>query len=415
VTAARIFLVAAIFAFALDLVGFFGPEWGEDVAQHWVAARIVADGGDPYAPGALRRRGEVEGLIAPGQPSHHFLEQHHYPPFAAVLTFPLAHLSFPAARWAWLLASLACALAALPLLARVSGLQAGEPRTVLAGLFLLYLPLRGALGLGQPDVFIFLMLVLGLELDRTDRPWLAGGPLAAAALLKLLPFAWILGFAARARWRVVASTLAWAAGLSVLSLAVLPARIYRSFLASQLGFAEASTGWQRYEPTNLSLSAWIFKGLAFVASSHDLEAVAGLLARVLAVVLLVAVCAHLARIRAVTGRDPGAAGMGLVVTAIALVSPLTWQHHLVVLILPLAIALRERLEEAGSRRIFTGFLVPYALVGLLDPRLSAWREVTAGWSKGARDVAWSVLPLAATTGIVWTGVLAWRSARAPRD
>ena len=158
----------------------------------------------------------------------------------------------------------------------------------------------------------------------------------------------------------------------------------------------------------------MFKALAFASSSHDLEVIGGLLARGLAVVLLVAVCLYLARIRTITGRDPGAAGMGLVVATIALVSPLTWQHHLVVLMLPLAIALRAWLEDPDGRRLMTGFLLPYMLVGLIDPRLSAWREVTAGWAKGARDIAWSVLPLAATAGIAWTAILAWKSVREPR-
>jgi len=402
-SAARTLLVAAVFAFALDVVTFVGPEWGEDVAQHWVAARLAADGGDPYAEGALRHRGEEEGLIAPGQPSHHFLEQHHYPPFAVALATPLARVGFLGARLTWLAASVVCALASLPLLARVSGVPPGEARVVLAGLFLLFMPLRGALGLGQPDVFLLLLLLLGLDLDRTNRPGLAGLPLAAAALLKLLPFAWLLYFAARARWRVVASMLAWAAGLSALSLLVVPARLYRSFVVSQLAFAEASTGWQRYEPTNLSLTAWIFKAFAFATSSHDLEPAAGWLARIAAAALLAVVAVVIARARR------GVAGMGLLVAAIALVSPLTWQHHLVVLILPLAIALRERLED--PRAIVTGFLLPYALVGLLDPRFGAWRAATAEWSRPARDVAWSILPLAVTAGIAWTGILAWRSTR----
>ena len=405
--AALAFLVVSATIFAQDLVTLTGPYWGEDVAQHWVAARLFSEGVDPYAEDALRKGGERYGLIEPSQPSHHFLERHHYPPVGLLLGYPISMVSYRTARIIWLFASALTALACLPLLLLVSGIKWGsEPSWVLVGAFLLFLPVRGALALGQPDIFLFALLLAGLQLDGKGRSWLAGAPLAMAAILKLIPAAWILYFLARRRWKTAGSTVAWTVGLTIATLPFVPPETYLSFLDNQWSFAIASEGWQRYEPTNLSLSAWLFKGFAFLSGGHQLEWAGAISTRLLSAAVLGAIVWRLTTTLAKSLRTD-AAGMGLLCAGIALVSPLTWQHHLVVLALPLAAALRESWSSRNEGRFVVTFLVPFLLVGVLDPRFPAFRMLTADLPKMLRDAAWSVLPVMATAGIFWTAWIAW--------
>jgi hypothetical protein len=401
-------LAIAAVSFASDLVAYAGPRWGEDVAQHWVASRVVAGGGDPYAPGELRAAGEAAGLVAPGQPTDHFLERHYYPPLALVAGYPLSWMSYAHARIVWLVVSAIAALGCIPLLMNVVGLSPGtEPARLLIAAFLVFLPVRGALGLGQPDIVLFVLLLLALRWDRDDRSWLAGAPLAAAALIKLLPVAWLVFFIASRRWKTTLSTLGWGVALTLGSWIVIPPGLYASFVRAQSGFAGAAEGWQRYEPTNLSLTAWLVKGLAFISGGHGFESLGVGAGRLLALIVIVAIGWHIAA-RPENERH-GLQGLGLLCAGIALISPLTWQHHLVVLALPLALGLRAAWESGNRAAFVRDFLAPWVLIGLIDPRFPALRELSSELSKPLRDAVWSVLPLAVTAGIA---LIAWNGWRA---
>jgi hypothetical protein len=401
-------LTLAGVSFASDLIAYAGPRWGEDVAQHWVASRVVAGGGDPYSPGELRAAGEAAGLVAPGQPTDHFLERHYYPPLALVVSYPLSWMSYAHARITWLIVSALAALACIPLLIGVAGLPpGGEPARLLTAAFLVFLPVRGALGLGQPDIVLFALLLLALRWDRNGRSWLAGAPLAVAALLKLLPIAWLVYFVASRRWKTTASTLCWAAACTVGSWIVVPPGLYLSFVRAQWSFAGAAEGWQRYEPTNISVTAWLVKSLAFVSGGHELEPLGVGAGRLLALVVLVVIGWRIAAQPADARR--GLQGLGLLCAGIALISPLTWQHHLVLLALPLALGLRAAWESGDRVAFVRDFLAPWALVGLIDPRFPPLRDLSAQLSKPVRDAVWSVLPLAVTAGVVLIAWNAWRA------
>lgn len=409
--ALRLLVTVAALRFGFEVLAYARPGFGEDVAQHWVASRVLAAGNDPYVPGVTARAGAASGLVTPGHGSYHFLERHHYPPLGLLVWAPLSRLPFRTAVLVWLLASALVWLACLPLLEKVLGMTGGSSDALLLrGALLTFAPALGVLSLGQLEIFVFALLLAGLTLEGRGRPWLAGAPIALAILLKLIPGAWLIYYLVLRRWRMVGSIVAWAVGLTAASLPFVGTATYRSFVASSWAFASAREGWQRYVPSNLSLQSFAFKGFAFLSGGHAYEHVALWVGRTAGLAVFLATLVVLLRARR-RGDRADLAGLGLLCAATSLASALTWQHHLVWLALPLGVALRWSWETADLRRFTWGFLLPYVLIGQLDPWLQPLRDLTVGLGKDWRDVLWTITPAAIAVGValcwVFTARLAW--------
>ena len=409
--ALQLLLGISALAFVAEVIGYFRPGFGEDVAQHWVAPQVVAVGRDPYAPGETARLGAERGLIGAGTGTYHFLERHPYPPFDLFLFKPLSSLSFPVATRLWLVATVGVWLLSIGSLERVVGVPPGSDVSLaLRAAMLAWAPALGAMSLGQMDVFLFGLLLLALRLDAGAKARLAGLPLAMASLMKVVPVIWLSHWWVRRRGATLLSAILAAAALTAMSLPVVGVAPHRTFLGSAAGLAAGHQGWTWYVPSNLSWPAWLAKAAAFATGGHDLETFAVAAGRLLGFAVIVAAVATMRRARG-QGRDRELAALGVLLFAASMAAGLTWQHHLVGLALPLAVALRRSFDDGDARGFVIAFLVPYLLVGRLDPWFQAWRDLTQGLPKGTRDVLWSLSPAAITAGAVWT---AWTAAALAR-
>ncbi|MFR9751020.1 mannosyltransferase [Nocardia sp. 004] len=277
-----------------------------------------------------------------------------YPPFAAVMFFPLHYLPFTVVAIAWLFAVVAALYAvvyiSLELMLGAQTLRTSRWRAVTAAWTALGLwlePVRTTLDYGQVNVFLMLAGMLAV---RSSRWWISGGLVGIVAGIKLTPAITGLYFLARRRW----STVVWSAlvfGMTVgLSFVIAPNAVRRYF-GTLLGDAD------RIGPVG---SVWnqSLRGALSRLRGYDVES--GLWW--IAAVLVVAVLAYLAW-RALGSEDR--LGTLIVVQLFGLmISPISWSHHWVWLLPVVLWLVYGPLRSAPGVRFVIGFWLVTALVGV---------------------------------------------------
>jgi GT2 family glycosyltransferase len=292
-----------------------------DFAHYYTYAVHAARGGDLFDPGATARLNETLGLRAAGAPVK-------YPPLFYVAMRPWTWLPFRGAALAWLVLGQGMLLAAGALLLRR---RAAEPARLVALLALvtLFQPLVETLHLGQANVLLLFLLTLGWWAARHDRPWMAALALGAAIHVKppfgLLPVAalWWIGRRALA-WRAAAVA---AAGLAAGVAAVGPAA-HAQWVRHALALPAYMHAWS----LNVAPHAVLHRLLDGALGAGAVEPLA-----LAASVAILAAAAAAARGRPAPGTPAFDRAFGLALAVACLVSPLTEEHHLVVLLLPLAL------------------------------------------------------------------------------
>ena len=299
-----------------------------DLEVYRGAARVLLGGGDFYAlPGQLQ-----------------FL----YPPFAAVLSVPLALLPTTLVQVGWTVAGV---LALLAVLHRV-GLQGWVLSLVTTAAIVFAEPVRQTLGFGQLGIFLVALVVLDLVpgprvLARRVLP--EGFWVAVATCIKLTPalFAVYLLLVRRTRAFVVA--LVTGVALTLAAAVVAPRRSAEFW--SRLAHGDTGLGGSIIYFTNQSAMADVVRVLGLGPGA----ALLGL--------ALSAVVAALGTWAAVLWHRRGDVPLAVMLGGIAtlLASPVSWLHHFV-WVVPLAVVLvRDLLPVGAARRLPVGF----GVLGLL--------------------------------------------------
>jgi hypothetical protein len=291
---------------------------GRDYATYHYAVAEALDGGDPYDTKALGERAREDA-------ARHSVHPFFYPPpylltmlWAGGLSLGQGYLIF---FWANQLLLL--------LLGVVFYLWFRAPPLVLAVLLASYTPIPDNASMGQANLGVLLLAAVGLWLSRGE--WVS-----AAAMMKMSPALYLVQWASQRRWKPVLAAVLWAVLLSLIALPLVGFRHQLRFYLEVLpGF---STG--EYHGLTVPISIPLNYSIPFLfnqvwpgPSEHALSSSARFGSAATSVALL-AVLAWLARIR----RDSlGTAAMAGAFTVLMLVSPVhTYEHHLVMLLLPLA-------------------------------------------------------------------------------
>lgn len=193
--------------FGRDLLA--GPKSVDFAVYYLAGATLVADQPDIYQqellPGLASARGVPE-----------YAPPYVYPPAFAAALRPLARLPYALAQDLWLALSVACLGLAVWLLVRLAGLPARWP-WLLAGAatVALFPPVHVALRLGQVSPLLLLLcagsVYFALQPDRPhgDRSAAAAGiSVALATMVKVTPGLLLPYLAATKRWRILAYALA---------------------------------------------------------------------------------------------------------------------------------------------------------------------------------------------------------------
>ncbi|MFE3193500.1 mannosyltransferase [Nocardia sp. NPDC059240] len=277
-----------------------------------------------------------------------------YPPFAALLLYPLHFLPFDVVAVGWLLATAAALFGivwiALEMMVGRAAMHEQSWRTAAVawtagGLWLE--PVRSTLDYGQVNVFIVLLAMLAA---RSTRWWLSGLLVGVATGIKLTPAVTGLYFVARRRWLAVIASAAAFFGTMGLTYLLTPRE-------TEKYFGQLVDDPHRIGPVGSVINQSLRGALSRIAG-HDIGS--GLVWK--SAVLLTAVLAFFAW-RALRSDDR--LGLLLIVQLFGMmVAPISWSHHWICLV-PLVLWLRYGpLSKAVGARLITAFWLFNTIVGI---------------------------------------------------
>jgi hypothetical protein len=272
------------------------------------------------------------GLPSNPEPS---IEYNLHPPTSVLLVLPLGRLHYSDAVLAWNMISLAAVLISLAIVA----IELPIPRSLfLPGLAMMpfCLPVLGNLQLGQINIILCFFLTAMWWLERSGRSNMAGMLMGMAAAIKLFPAYLAVYYLAQQRHRPL-----WAAALSFLSLTFITALIldmhtyydYMTIVLPQnaqcriLGFNLSLSGfWYKLfyplDPAERIIPIW--RSLALARCGTLLSNL----------VITAIVIAFTRRVQTRSQRD---LAFAITMTAMLLVSPVTWDISLVLLLVPISV------------------------------------------------------------------------------
>ena len=272
---------------------------------------------------------------------------------------------------AWNLVTLAALLASLAIVA--TGLPELKDLFLPVGVLLPFcLPIYGNFQQGQLTFILVLLVTSAWALDRSGRPGAAGLMIGAAAAIKLFPAYLVVYFAARGRWRGLFAAAASFAALTLATAAVLGWQAYDDYVRivvpslekfRSYGFNLSFFGfWHKlFDPA--SERGWVSAALVQPGRRSLSALLSGLLATA-----LVTWASRRARTR-----DERDLAFAIAATAMLLVSPITWDYSLPLLLVPLAILT----GAARTSRWLPVLLVPVLTIFGL-PQMKVMEIVLAG-------------------------------------
>jgi alpha-1,2-mannosyltransferase len=305
-----------------------------DYYQDWGSARNHLVGLPVYTEHAISIRRHLGLALNPVTS----IDYNAHPPTSVLLALPLARLSYPDAVLAWNAISLVAFLVSLVIIAKVLPV----PRTLYLPILALLTfchPLYGNLHAGQLTLILVLLVTAVWALERSGWSYAAGLLLGGAVTIKLFPAYLAVYYVARRQIRPLQAAVVSCIALTLLTIAILGWDTYRDYVCVILphqarfrsfGYNLSIAGlWHKlFDPVGergWMTPLWFNPALArWGTVLSDLAITAG-----------VATCAY----RAKTAEQQDLA-FGVMVTAMLLVSPVTWDISLPLLLVPIAVIAR---------------------------------------------------------------------------
>ena len=350
----------------------------KDFVQDYLWVRAVLAGVDPYrdiTELALQFFGFVPLGVFPHPNAH--------PPTIGLLMLPLAWVDYQTASAVWLALDFAFVLVAVFLMGVASGSRLSVRATALVGVALMaWYPFHKELVLGQLSTLVLLLLCGAWLSLQKDRRGLAGALLGLAIVIKPVPWPLLLVLLVRKEWRALGGAVAAMGIAGLLTLGVLG---FDRLLTYQSGL-RAVGELHRAEAQNMSITTvgWrVFHGtqstiLTAISAPPlvEFEPAARGLSLGLPALALALGCIAAARHR----RLDVALAMMLCISL--LISPISWDHYLVLAAFPAAI-LGGRIWRREESRASLNVAMLVALVLLLPVR--TWMDLAVQVSGTPED------------------------------
>jgi hypothetical protein len=333
---------------------------GVDFFQDWASARNYYAGSPIYSD----HQTAVERYLG-FRPDSVAFDVNAHPPSSVLLALPFAALDYPDAVLVWNLVSLGMLVISLWLIGRALAV-----RLTLWSIFpavtllLVFAPFRQQMLQGQFNLVLLLLLTGVWAAQRSGRQAWAGAFLGVASAIKLYPVLLILYFLLRRQWKAAIVSAVSLALVTLLTVAVLGVSTYRSYIYDVLPHvSQYRSCWN-----NASLPGLWIK-LFNPATEQErvaplwrnpLIAEGGALLSCLAVVVVFSWAVWNSRMRQIDDR-----GFGLAVTAMLLVSPITWEHYFLLLLPPVAILWTRLPSSVLAKGVFMMILVVLGIHPLL--------------------------------------------------
>jgi hypothetical protein len=294
-----------------------------------------------------------------------------HPPFMSLFFVPFVKcFGVTGTYFAISLLSLGALLVTLVLLRR--GLDITLSPWQQAALFLVVLgwaPIVGVLRTGQLGLLLCALIVGAWYCLRCRRPILAGMAIGLATCLKLYPGLLLVYLLFRQHRAFVSAVGTIVVLLGYTGMAVGWDVFREHFVTAQ----QVVTDYAWY-PNNLSLLGVLVRSIG--TSAEQLEIARGIF---VGVGLLIVGGLGWALLRGKTGQSSSSLQLdveySLVIALIPLLSPITWDHYLVILLLPLAVLGRQVLQRRSG--YLTGFMSLIVLLAIPDTTFT-WLSQSLG-------------------------------------
>jgi hypothetical protein len=352
-----IWILALALAYAFNLFWNDLPDRANqiDFSHYYVSALAMRQGIDPYTTD-LKPLATSLGLDV-GE-----MNIGTYPPSFIFCFEPLTWLSPLRAYWLWFAMNIVFLATAFYLM--LDGLRGDtDLRLALLGLAILYAPITDNFYCAQTQILILLLLILFVRWLDSGRHALAGLTLALAALFKAFP-AILIGYLVlrrKGKAIVYAGLGLFVGGVVTLTLVGVERSLH---FFRVLPFLTSSNWLSRSD--NVALEAMVSRLFWF---SVHLGGTGVEFARRAAVtiaelsLLALTVRATLGSSKPSDNRDEPVIALWIV-TAI-LLSPTAWLHYMVLLFIPFAVLLRQRLRGEASARATRLGLASYLLTEIV--------------------------------------------------
>ena len=314
-----------------------------DFVNYFGGAQAAAHGTDIYAD--FKRSWGTESWVV----------AYIYPPFFALLLAPLTSLGLVAAARIWLLVVHAAFLVALALILRIHPELSRSGRRLFLLASFTFMPVYLNLKFQQVATLWLLLLTATLWAALRRRAGLAGVFIAAAASLKVSPIFLIPLFARLGRWRIAVLGSLTLVGVTVVSMLAAPGSWqFFTVVLPRIGLGTAN--WD-----NGSIDGLV---------SRIVELAPGLFGGATQAVAKVTIVAAAVVVIGITLWHAGARGeqtwrlrlgVAALITSLLIVSSVTWQHHLVTLLLPIATALAWITVRRPGARYGWGLAAAYVM------------------------------------------------------
>jgi hypothetical protein len=328
-----------------------------DFFQEWASARNYFTGRAIYTP---QRETAQTYLNYTARPQDFFVEINGHPPTAVVLALPFGLLDYNAGFLLWNWLSVVAVVGSAALVMRETEMRFSAWALLPALALLIGNPLLQHLACGQLGGFLLLLITGAWLCDRRGHSGWAGAILAVATAVKLFPGFLFLYFVWKGKWRTVFVGAATFFAVVGLTAAILGTQSFVDFVQH----AMPEVGKYRRTWANASLDGF-FTRLLSAESDRAIPLIAGRwlpkIAYVFSAATLIGTLGLLTR-RSRT-READDFAYGLHITAMLLVSPITWDHYFLLLTQPILLVAYHLAKEDGLRR----FLTPSIFLMWLNP------------------------------------------------
>jgi hypothetical protein len=303
----------------------------DDFQDYLFAAQQITTGGDPYA-NFIRNHVAWDWSLSSG---------YLYPPAFAVLLIPLTWVSNGLAVRLWLFLIQAAVLVSLLVVYRVIGRPNRAELLAIVAVLTTFFPLANTVLAGTMNSLLLLLLTGAWACWQRRRDVAGGVLVGAAAIFKLFPAALVPYLAWRRHWTLLAAATVTGLGGLALGLAVtgIDHNIY--YFREMLPHLAAGTGYRE----NQSLAGVAAR--LCDPNTANAGGSAGWCGRLLdwpAILVLLGIVLRITSRASRSGLE-----FALAVTALPLISSVTWSFPLVVLILPIALLVRLAVSGLMSR------------------------------------------------------------------
>lgn len=360
-----ILFLSALAVFAPGYIAALRPAEGQvfDFFKEWAAVQNRLSGMPVYADQELAL---LKHLNLKLTNSDGFFDRYNtHPPSANLIAVPFAWLSYRDAQFAWSLTSLGMlALAIFWIVQELKIRMTFWSTLALLTLLLACDPLQQSLIQGQPNLLLALLIVAAWKTGRSGNSLMSGVCLGLATAVKIYPAYLFLYFLIRRDVRALAGGALAFGSITLITIALFGSASYHDYLTVVLpsladitnnwGNASLLAFWERLfdQPTDTTRPV--------VNSPLLLQATVW--SSWLALTALVTVAIWKTRHAKFSEHS-----FAITIVAMLLMTPTTWHHYFIILLVPVGILIEEYSPYSGKR-----WLVNLTLIALsISPRL-AW-------------------------------------------